>query len=245
MGVEISWRSRQGKRTEDNWDYFGVGLRSDAALCIVLDGSTSGPAGGKFAGQIARDLIDWFIITDENVRADTLTERLRHIHGNLSPKFPSDSASYVIVLIEDGKPVLVLHAGDCLVGRHVGKNPICWLTRPHTLANAIEEVSIAAMAECPVRNRLTRSFRAREFMAPEKTKIAMEGRDSLIVATDGFWAELSSEEQFLFIEGEDSPMIDDGDDQSALIIMLLDKGQDSKVQFNGQSEENFYIKQSD
>ena len=243
MGVELSWNSRQGKRTEENWDYCGVGLSSDAVLCIVLDGSTSGPTGGEFARQIARDLIDWFVDTDGNVMADALIERLRHIHENLSPKFRSDSASYVIALIEDEKPVVVLHAGDCLAGRHDEKTPVSWLTRPHTLANAIEEMSIAAIAECPVRNRLTRSFRAREFMAPEKTEIILGNGDTLLVGTDGFWAELDPEDRPRFFAGDDLPMTDHGDDQSALRIRFLDNGPDSRV--DGLAHENFYMKKSD
>jgi hypothetical protein len=52
MGMEINWLSQQGKRTGDNRDCGGVGVRADEVLCLVLDGSTSGPTSGDLARQI-------------------------------------------------------------------------------------------------------------------------------------------------------------------------------------------------
>lgn len=242
MGVEASWRSQQGKRTEDNRDYCGAGLRPDAALFIVLDGFTSGPKGGELCREIAHGLIDWFIDDAADLTADILTEKLRQIHGNLSQKFPVDSASYVIVHIADKQPVLVLHAGDCLLAQYDGTYPLQWWTRPHTLANALEEMSIAELTECLTRNRLTRSFRSREFMIPEQTETKLVAGGSLIVATDGFWAELNAEQQSRFIAGLVLPMAECGDDRSALQIRLLGEGQGSKFQGDRNGLENFYMK---
>ncbi|MCB9995155.1 MAG: protein phosphatase 2C domain-containing protein [Rhodospirillales bacterium] len=245
MRVTASWHSQQGKRTEDNRDYCGVGLRADAALFIVLDGSTSGQRSGELARQIAREFIDWFIDDALDVTADILTEKLRKIHETLSSKFSADSASYVIAYIEDEKPVLVLHAGDCLLGQYDGENPVQWQTRPHTLANITEEIPIAELVKYPARNLLVRSFRSSEFMPPEVTGIEPAASHSLILATDGFWAELDAGQQFSFLDGHAPPIEDDGDDRSALQITFLDKGQNSKAECKKDSAlENFYLKTS-
>ncbi|MGY4171737.1 hypothetical protein ACVIHH_003753 [Bradyrhizobium sp. USDA 4518] len=88
MGMQLDWRSQQGTKTSDNRDYGGVGMRPDEVLCLVLDGSTSGPKSGELAGQIARNVVDWYVATAEDVTADTLTAQLRKIHGRVSKRFP-------------------------------------------------------------------------------------------------------------------------------------------------------------
>ena len=159
MGIEIIWRSQQGKRTEDNRDYCGIGLRRNEALCIVLDGFTKGTKGGKLSREIACALIDWFVDDSVRITEQILIERLRQIHENLSKKFPKDSASYIIIHIEDGQSVLVLHAGDCLLALYDGKHPTQWQTQPHTLANFDKVVPIDELLRDAARNRLTRSFK--------------------------------------------------------------------------------------
>lgn len=239
--MQLDWRSQRGTKTGDNRDYGGVGIRPDGVLCLVLDGATSGPKSGELAGQIARDVIDWYVATADDVTAETLTAQLRKIHGSLSKQFPRDTASYVIVCLAGTGPALVLHAGDCLLGRRVGKSPLQWLIRPHTLANVIDDIPVAAIAESHVRHRLTRSFRAREFMPPNAAEIKAERGSSLIAATDGFWTELTSEEQAMFMQGQFPPMIGEADDRSVLAIELLDNEQDIEFCFNEDRSENFYI----
>lgn len=239
MGFEHQWRTKQGKRSDDNWDFCGIGLRSDASLCIVLDGSTSGANSGELARQIATNLIDWFVKVTGPRTADAIIDHMRETHKTLTPTFRSDSASYVIILMETEKPILVLHAGDCLAGLHQRGFPVCWQTQPHTLANAIENLPIADIVQSPLRNRLTRSFRMREFMRPEVCSINLEGDDSIVVGTDGFWADLDSNDQIQFLDGEDLKKKVGQDDCSALKITTLAAPQGSKV--SGQTSENIYI----
>ena len=79
-------------------------------------------------------------------------------------------------------------------------------------------------------------------MVPEQTGIKSATGDALIVATDGFWAELDAEQQFGFLAGDVIPVGDGGDDRSALQIRLLGEGQDSKFQGDLNGLENFYMK---
>lgn len=239
MGLEISWRSEQGTLTSDNRDFCGAGLRDDAALCVVLDGSTSGPNSGEFAGAIARALIDWFVEAGK-VSADAIVDRLHNIHDDLSSGFRTDSASFVCALIEKEGSVRLIHNGDCLGGLRAGMSGIKWQTRPHTLVNAIEDVPICEIALSPLRNRLTRSFRGREFMAPDISELRLEGDQELVLATDGFWAALASDDQARFQAGEAMPNAEEKmlDDSSTMVIRRLDR---SHWRITGDRAENCYI----
>ena len=243
--MEITWFSQRGKRTNDDRDCGCVGVRADAVLCLVLDGSTSGPTSGDFARQIARDIIDWYVDADKAVTAESLTEQLRYSQLSLSRLFPRDSASYVIPCIANTGAALVLHAGDCLLGRHEDTGIVRWLIRPHTLANVAGEMPIDEIAKSYVRHRLTRNFRATEFVAPEVNKIKAELGSSFLAATDGFWAELSAEEQAVFMEGHHMTMADEGDDRSVLCIRRLDNVEPGAgIRIGGEASANLYVRRS-
>ncbi|MEI9425984.1 hypothetical protein O7A70_33460 [Mesorhizobium sp. Cs1299R1N1] len=77
MTWQFRWHCRHGTRTADNRDHAGIGIRGDAVLAIVLDGSTSGSASGDFAREIARRMVDWFVTGIEEVTADALIAQLR------------------------------------------------------------------------------------------------------------------------------------------------------------------------
>lgn len=241
MGIAISWHSQTGTRTEDNRDCGGVGLRGDEALCVVLDGSTKGPDSGALARQVTRALIDWYVATDQEITAETLTARLREIHGALSKTHPRDSASYMIVHVRATHAVLVLHAGDCLFGRLQENGGIAWLSQPHTLASVTGENTVAEIAGLAARHRLTRSFRAREFRRPDALELVIEEDSTLVIATDGFWAELSTAEQDRFRDGEDMPMDTERDDRSILCIRLRDGMAETIVSDLQPKTDNLYL----
>ncbi|MBB4382700.1 protein phosphatase 2C domain-containing protein [Bradyrhizobium sp. SBR1B] len=241
--MEINWRSEQGKRTRDNPDCAGVGVRADAVLCLLLDGSTSGPTSGDLARQIIRDIVDWYVANDEAATVECLSAQLRRTHRSLSWRFPRDSASYVLVHMPNTGTALVLHAGDCLLGSREENGAVHWFTKPHTLANPIGDVPFDEIARSPALNRLTRSFRAREFIPGEVNKITAESGKSFVAATDGFWAELSAGEQAMFLQGDDVAIAAEGDDRSALQIGCLNEP-GTKIQFVKDAATNLYIKRS-
>jgi len=240
MGVEVSWHSEQGTLTRDNRDCCGVGRRDDATLCVVIDGSTSGANSGEFARAIARALIDWFMGAG-HVNAVSIIDRLRIIHARLSSEFRKDSASFVVALIEEEEGIArLIHSGDCLVGFRGGTAPIEWRTRPHTLANAVDDALITDIALSPLRNRLTRSFRSREFMEPDVSELRLKSDQAMILATDGFWAALDSESQARFLSGRSVPDagLQDMDDCSALVLRRV-TGKVNAV--SGDDCENLYF----
>jgi serine/threonine protein phosphatase PrpC len=236
MGIDVNWVSQAGKRTKDNRDCGGVGIRAEEALCVVLDGSTNGPNGGELARRITQELIDWYVTADGEMTAETFTARLRQIHETLAKAYPRDSASYMIVNIRPNA-ALALYAGDCLLGRRNTESRIEWLSRPHTLASATGETSLASIADLPARHLLTRSFRARDFLLPEAILTKIDGE--LLIATDGFWAELSPSEQARFMDGHAIPMAAEGDDRSLLQFRFADSTQDGDIR---SQQKNFYVK---
>lgn len=238
MGFKYHWRTKQGSKNKDNWDFCGIGLRPNMSLCIVLDGSSSGKNSGDFTRQIATKLIDWFITITSPLTTACVITQLFEIQKALIPDFKYASASYAIVLIESGEPPMVLHAGDCLVGRYNGSPPVCWETKPHTLANAIKSMPIAEIAKSPLRNRLTRSLRAKEFCEPESCTIDLKADSEIIVCTDGFWADLEHREQSKFLEGKPLRKKED-DDCSTLEISFLGVGDTSTV--SSETFQNLYI----
>lgn len=238
MGIEIKWRCEQGHRTDDNRDCCGVGIRDDAVLATVLDGSSTGENSGTFARDAARGLIDWFVAA-ETVDPEAIVDRLRGIHAELSGKYQRSSASLVIIILFERKgTACILHAGDCLVGLVQEESAIDWLIQPHTLANPISPVAIDELAHDPSRNVLTRSFRTKEFMEPYSKDLNFEAGQRLVLATDGFWASLDHEQKHAFLSDEVLETSEDQDDCSALTLAIVDAQSDKITEVSG---ENFYV----
>ncbi len=242
MAIELSWHSTQGTRTCTNQDYCGVGVRPDTVLCVVLDGSTAGLQSGKLVRLIADDLTDWFALAEGSITADDVVSQLREIHKILSRELPLASASYLVTLIRRNRPSIIIHAGDCLIGDNENTAPIGWLVTPHTLANAIDDASIDKIASSPLRNKLTRSFRAKNFMIPDTTTIPDTGDAEFVVATDGFWAELTSDQQHRFLAGEVAQTKDNMDDCSALSIRI--HGSTAETYVSATLDQNLHVVES-
>lgn len=238
MGFDVAWRTRAGRRTADNRDCAGLGVRGDEALCIVLDGSTRGADSGALARDIARGLVDWFVELESAVTAGALKAKLRDLHQALAPRRPRASASYALVHLNGSGDGLALHAGDCLLGR-VRAGRAEWLLRPDTLANAFVDLDIAAIAADPARHRLTRSFRPREFMPP--SALPLEDERDLVLATDGFWADLPDPEQARFLAGEDIPPGDQADDRSVLRLRIR-SGDVGLTRLAEEADEGFHVR---
>lgn len=223
MGLEFKWHSHQGRRTSDNRDYCGIGVRNGAALCIVLDGSTAASQSGALVQFIAQELVDWFVKTPEPATPPLVEAELALIHKRSGEAFPAGSASYAILLVESRTTAVSFHAGDCLIGKMRQPEAVCWLTRPHTLANAIDDLTVEEIAATNVRNRLTRSFRPGPFLRPEAHSIEIDRATDFIVATDGFWAGLAAEQQLTHLSDDKDTRDLPDDDCSALIVHFQDE----------------------
>lgn len=243
--MQYEWQSFQGTLTDDNRDYCGIAERPDATLFAVIDGSTHGPQGGDLAKDLACHLVDKFMVLDKPVTKQNVLAILQQTHRKLRFQYPADSASYFIMVQADDDQVMVIHAGDCRLGRLLNqKQSIDWLTTVHTLANAITDLSDAELSAHPNRHLLTRSFRPRQFVHPEYCQFSLFPDDSLVIATDGFWAEMDSAMQTEFLKGNYSSLEKIRDDRSCLLLhrKLPDSTADVAKIINNQ--ENIYIQSS-
>lgn len=120
-----------------------------------------------------------------------------HIYRELFKEHPRDSARYAIVSVWNSGEVLVLLA-DCLMGSFTENGWVEWLIDPHTLANVINAQPLSVLARLPAHQRLTRSFRGREFMSPQATATKLETQ--FMLATDGFKSAAPSKGRVTFIQ---------------------------------------------
>ncbi|KSV91484.1 hypothetical protein N181_31015 [Sinorhizobium fredii USDA 205] len=90
----------------------------------------------------------------------------------------------------------------------------------------------------PTRHLLTRSFRARRFEPPDIVTHA-EFSGSLLLATDGFWAEQSEKDQARFLGGDKSSTETERDDRSVLLLRLSLSDQ-PEFSVHDKSSDNLY-----
>lgn len=119
-----------------------------------------------------------------------------------------------------------------MTARYTGKSS-------HTLANALADIPLDAIARSPTRHLLTQSFRSREFMAPDVLSEKMAS-GTLLLATDGFWAELSGSEQEAFLGGGQSAA-PERDDRSVLQLWLSAE-EPSEILLEDGGSTNFYAR---
>ncbi|MCK4206950.1 hypothetical protein J3U99_19430 [Brucella pituitosa] len=163
MQVSICWQSQSGNKTKYNRDCAGIGIADHSLLAVVADGSSTGKESGVLAQFLVHNLVDWFVETNGVVGERELSGQLQQIHDSVAGKFQRSSARYMIVILRPQYPCLVVHAGDCILGRFIDDS-ITWLTAPDTLANARSYIPVEELAKARSRHLLTRSFRSREFM---------------------------------------------------------------------------------
>lgn len=205
MKHDFCWYSHSGSLTFDNWDYCGVTTSDDFNVYILADGTTDSSKGGALAKTLIHCLISEFLLTKIIPSKTNLMEMLKQIHNKIRLTFLNDSASYVIAIFGQEGQLITVHAGDCLLGKVVSDKEIQWLLTPHTLANATNSVVHEVLAKDPFRNTLTKSFRGRRFLMPEYNSITIKPTDKIIMASDGFWADLSINQQLELIYGGFEP----------------------------------------
>lgn len=194
------WHSLQGSLTSDNRDVCGIAELHGTCLFILVDGATTGPKGGELAKTLVGHLLESFVSLERPPSCEVLIEIL-HTHTDLRRQYPADSASYIIALQEDPPSVTTLHAGNCRLGRPSPGGSIQWLTKVHTLANAIDGLADPELRVHPDRHLLTRSFKSRRFDTPECNVFDLQdGGGSLLLASDGFWADLTEDEQLSLLQ---------------------------------------------
>lgn len=198
--------SQQGTERTENRDVIGSAQSTGAYLHVIADG-TSKPASGELARALTHYLLESFSRAEPTVTScpDKATEWVLHAlgeaHSNLCPGFPLASTSYLVLLVM-GQTAISIHAGDCCLG-YLGKDQsMIWLTSPHCGPNWKGDLSHAVIAESSSRKTLLNCMSYRRPHEPAVNFVETVRGTTWILATDGFWAELSAADQLKAIAGQ-------------------------------------------
>lgn len=222
MTVISQWYSVKGQNTPDNRDVFSYARKQDDALYIVADGATSKAQSGLMAEALCSRVIDTFEQTSSNP-IESLLSRLPEWQVELRRLYPVAAVSYLIARVQANNLVQTLHAGDSRLGFTPIAAPerIDWKTSIHTLANAIQPMAEEQLRHHAGRHSLTRVFNSRRYIQPEYQEHLWQEGSALVVATDGFWAELSPVEQCQLLN-DYSSIHQTKDDSSFLLLTRPD-----------------------
>ncbi len=239
MNLKYRWQSFQGAVTSDNRDYCGVAERQEATMYIVVDGASRGPSGGELAQNLVQYIVNEFLLMEEPTESDSIYNLLVQAHQNFRYQYVSDSASYCIAIHTNSTQLMVYYSGDCRLGKTNMDGGISWLTCPHTMANAIEKISEEELISSPLRHILTRSFRSQRFQQPDCLTYSIDQKETLIIATDGFWADITPEIQTKLIKGERLTKKAKDDISFILLKEGIFNGKNNLIDSN-----NFYLQSS-
>ncbi len=223
MTLISQWRSAKGQKTPDNRDAFAYARKQNEALYIIADGATSKIQSGLMASVLCSKVINTFKQTSFDPIEDLLS-RLPEWQVELRRLYPVAAVSYLIARVQVNNLVQTLHTGDCRLGFApiISPERIDWKTSIHSLANAINSQSEDQLRKHAGRHSLTRTFNSRHYMQPEYQEHHWSKGSVLIMATDGFWAERSPDEQCQQLSDYSSVIQQPKDDCSYLLLTQPD-----------------------
>lgn len=239
MVYSPKWITQKGKLTQENRDFCAVALCGNKAIYVVVDGSTKGSQSGVLACEYSKALADQFVINAGFDTAAQLSALVNALSDKFKTIYPEGRLSFLVLLDAGNAAFYAIHAGDCRLGQVGLGNKIEWLSRPHTLANAVEDISDECLAKHESRHTITRSFRPGRICEVEITPGPMPRQDKLIIATDGYWADLDTEKQAHFTNGVSRIQITPLDDTSCLLLSNSPNTSDCCISIEG--DDNFYL----
>lgn len=212
--ANITCYSQQGKGRESNRDFVGVFELEQGVLVYLLDVATSSSLDCtsfvEKLNQLLSDQLSQEIVLKNNI----FIEVFQQIIIELKQSFKSGVASLITCFISyESEQVWGYIAGDSRLGA-LNEN-ISWLSPVHTGANVFGEDFTDAMRLQPERHILTRSLNMRKRYAPEFFQLNITKDQSIVIGSDGFWAELTPEQQLHILSGQ---QIDTEDDSSVVVI---------------------------
>lgn len=218
-------RSIQGSRCEVNSDHVGASYEGRAGMFVIADG-TSKPHSTLLAEAFVRHVIVRYEkgrAHSEGATVETaaqyLETMLNDIHRELFADLCQGSTSYLVALIENDVLTLA-YEGDCCAGIVRAGGQIEWLNSPHCMANWRRDRTHSDIASDRGRHRLTRSLRAGRKPEPETMSRQIEPDARIILATDGFWAELSDAHQAALLNFPESELPATDDDLTWIDLKL-------------------------
>ncbi|NWB94416.1 protein phosphatase 2C domain-containing protein [Pseudomonas gingeri] len=209
MRGNLQWRTLSGTLTADNRDAFAHIDQAHVGLYLIADGSSSHPYSGELAkALIAQLTLSFKSLPVVELNAQQLAATLLRVIANsrqtLREEHPVAACSYLLLCLL-GETAFSIHEGDCCLGLIQPGGKVNWLSSVHCAPNWQGTLSHAEIARQPSRHRLTRCFSARRVSNPEINYWPVSPSQHWLLASDGFWASLSSEEQLTFMHGGDLP----------------------------------------
>ena len=223
MHAILQWHTQAGTLTADNRDACAHIEQAHASLYLIADGSSSHPRSGELATALLAELAQGFNnlpateLTPEQV-AEALLQLIANSHQALGDAHPKAACSYLVLCLL-GDAAFSIHEGDCCLGLIEQSGKIDWLNSAHCAANWQGNLTLAEVAQAPSRHSLTRCFSARRASNPEINHWPLEPNQHWLLATDGFWAGLSPQEQQSFLRDGNLPAPPTDDDISCLSII--------------------------
>ncbi|RJX80314.1 PP2C family serine/threonine-protein phosphatase [Pseudomonas sp. LS-2] len=193
-------RSVKGREREVNHDCAAAVCDGDRGLFLIVDGTTK-PGSCELAQALVQGVIDAYRAHIERGAEDfdhsqveqLLRIILKDLHHQLFATL-TGTASYLVAVVSNGK-LTVAYEGDCSCGIAGSGGAIEWFTSPHCRANWKQDRSHIEIAQDPARNQVTRSLRPNRLPDPFFVHQPAPAGARFICATDGFWAELTEEQQ--------------------------------------------------
>lgn len=224
MRANLQWHTQAGTLTADNRDACAHIEQAHASLYLIADGSSSQQRSGELATALLAELAQGFNhlpaaeLPPEQV-AEALLQLIANSHQALGDAHPQAACSYLVLcLLSDA--AFSIHEGDCCLGLIEQSGTIDWLNSAHCAANWQGNLTHAEIAQTPSRHRLTRCFSARRASNPEINHWRLEPNQHWLLATDGFWAGLSEQQQQTFLHKGSLTAPPTDDDISCLSIII-------------------------
>lgn len=228
MRATLHWHTQVGTLTPDNRDAYAHSEQAHASLYLIADGSSSHPRSGELAIALLAELAQGFNrlpATELNPEqlAEAFLQLIASSHQALRDAHPQAACSYLVLcLLADA--AFSIHEGDCCLGLIEQSGTINWLSSAHCAANWQGNLSHAEIAQAPSRHRLTRCFSARRASNPEINHWPHAPNQHWLLASDGFWAGLSEQQQLTFLRDGSLSAPPTDDDISCLSVITPPTG---------------------
>lgn len=198
--MQLMWNSCQGRQRKSNNDALAVGRHGNWLLCMLVDAAARSAHSQAFAQHWARQIVTFLLQQPMGVDSQTVMTLLGQEQRRMRDGFLLELASYCLLCLDSQSgQAHAYHVGDCRVGE-LQPGGIAWWTDPHTLDQQVP-------GGC--RHTLIRSLNAKRFLAPDVTTRHLTPAGTLVMATDGYWAECLQ---------EGSPFAQTQDDASYLTL---------------------------
>jgi hypothetical protein len=178
------WHSVQGAACTENRDACGVYQCAAYTFSVVMDAAPRGLNGVRFNATWLSKVLEQLgpEVPSEPSLLAIFQEAQKHLRAE---RLFDARASYIATVVPPGaKSALVFSCGDCSLGFRSPDRSIEWLTKPHTLLNAYEELGLRSDAS--KRHIVTQTLNATKFKTPTVSTVTRRSPGSWVLATDGY-----------------------------------------------------------